>query len=67
MKKSILFVLLAMILAFAGCQDSAPANTLGTTNAPEGTEKEQPVEGEDSTEAPDTTKDTEPTDRKSVV
>lgn len=61
MKKSILFVLLAMILAFAGCQDSAPVNTPGTTNAPEGTEKEQPVTGADSTEAPDTTKDTEPT------
>ena len=61
MKKSILFVLLAMILAFAGCQDSVPVNTPGTTNAPEGTEKEQPVTGADSTEAPDTTKDTEPT------
>lgn len=61
MKKSFVLVLLAMILAFAGCQESAPANTPGTTNAPEGTEKEQPVEGEDSTEAPDITKDTEPT------
>lgn len=61
MKKSFVLVLLAMILAFAGCQDSAPANIPGTINAPEGTEKEQPVEGEDSTEAPDTTKDTEPT------
>ena len=61
MKKSILLVLLAMMLAFAGCQEEKPANVPGTTKAPEGTETEQPVAGADSTEAPDTTKDTEPT------
>lgn len=61
MKKSILLVLLAMMLAFAGCQEEKPANVPGTTKAPEGTETEQPVADADSTEAPDTTKDTEPT------
>lgn len=59
MKKSVLFVLLALMLAFAGCQNSTPADTPGTTEAPEIAEKESDAEDEGFVETPDTEKDKE--------